>query len=256
MSGNRLQETPREKRCPAGNGESLTVRVRHRSGLPSEDTPATISDISRSGVKLSIKGCLLIGEDLSLTLDVFDSNPPFSFPAKVCWTQPVDDTTWRVGCSFDPPLSDATLSSLASGGHLQRRQDYREPLSLDAKVRWEATSQSIPVQMVDVSAGGFCFRSDQNGKDSPRLVLQLDSDADAPLLLRAKVLWKRNTDDGCLYGCEFATREGRAAFDTHLRSAVSVEQAGTEADPHGQSLRLALLTIIFIGSLLALLLVR
>lgn len=254
MSASGLQQTPREKRCAAGDGESLTVRVRRRSGLPSEDTPATIIDISHSGVKLSVKDCLLIGEDVSLILDVADVNSASSFPAKVCWTQPVDDTTWRVGCLFDPPLSDATVTSLASGGHMQRRQDYRKPIHLEAKVRWESTSQIIPIQMVDVSTSGFCFQSDQNGKETPRLALQLDSDADAPLSVRAKVQWKRNTDDGCLYGCEFAAPEDRAAFDTYLRSLAPAERS--EAKQRTRGLRLALLTIIFCGSLLALLLVR
>lgn len=256
MSGNETQQAVREKRCQVSSGKTLTVSVRRRSELPSEETSAAIIDISRSGIKLSIDDCLLIGEDLSLTLEVPDSSLAYSFPAKVRWTQPVDDATWRVGCSLDPPLSEETVDSLASRGYLQRRQDQREPVSLDASVRWETTSQSIPVQMLDVSAGGFCFQSDRNGKDSPRLVLQLNSDADAALMVRAKVLWKQDADEGCLYGCEFAATENRAVLDTYLRSMDSVEQARAEANPHRRGLRLAVLTVIFIGALLALQLVR
>jgi hypothetical protein len=229
--------------------------VRRLSGLPSGDIPATIIDLSRSGVRLSTGDCLRIGEDLSLTLEVFDSNPARSFPAKVCWTQLTDAAAWRVGCAFDPPLSDATIAGLASGGHMERRQDDRRPVSLQAKLRWEATSQSIPVQIVDVSTGGFCFRSDRNGQDSRRLALQLDSDADAPLLVRAKVQWKQNTDDGCLYGCEFTASRDRAVFYDHLQSVAPLEQLKAEAARRARSLRLAVLTIIFIASFLALLLV-
>ena len=256
MNGNGLRQTPRAECLHKDDEKTLVVRVRRSSQIPSDDCHATLIDISRGGVKLSTDDCLVIGEDVSLTLEVSDLNLGSSFPANVRWLQPVDDTTWRVGCAFNPPLPEGTLASLASNGHVQRRQYPRDPLSTEAKVRWEGTSHGIPVQMVDVSAGGFCFRSGQDHQDVGRLALQLNSDSDSPALVRARVLWKLDTDDGCLFGCEFASSEDRAAFWSDLESTTSRQQAGIDAPGQRRDLRLASLVITFLISLLTLLLLR
>ncbi len=257
MSGNGLQQTLEEECLLEGDGKSLVVHVRRSSGLPSEDCRATLIDISRSGVKLSTDDCLLIGEDVSLTFDVSDTNLASPIPAKVRWSQPVDGKTWRIGCAFAPPLSEDTLASLASDGHLQRRQDPRRPISREAEVRWEGTARSIPVEMVDASTGGFCFRSDQDGQDSGRLALQLDSDSDSPTIVRARVQWKQDADDGCLFGCEFASSGDRATFWTVLKPRIPQQQQ-PEIEPARQvrSLRLAWLVIALIASFVAMLLLR
>ncbi len=256
MSGNGFQQTLEEECLREGDDKSLVVHVQRSSGLPSDECRADLIDISRSGVKLSTDDCLLIGEDVFLTFDVPNTNLGSSVPAKVCWSQPVDGTTWRIGCAFDPPLSEDTLASLASDGHLQRRQDPRLPITMKAEVRWEGIADSISVEMIDASTGGFCFRSSQDGPDGGRLALHLNSDSDHPVLVRARVQWKQETDDGCLFGCEFASSGDRAAFRTVFRPSTILQQPEIDPTPQERRLHPAWMVIAFAASLLGLALLR
>jgi hypothetical protein len=208
-----VEQPPRMKRHRLRRGKPIRVTVERQSGSTPEE--AELLDISRSGMKVAVPIHLALHEAVQLKLEVPDLDTSLSLPATVCWSRPGEGDIWRVGCQFSPPLPESTLAQLAEGGFLQRRQNPREEVAIEASIRWEAAEQSSDVRITDLSTGGFCLLCYQPGKVGDRLLLEVTDASGELTRIPARAQWQRQADEGVLtgqplffIGCMFLHNQG------------------------------------------------
>jgi hypothetical protein len=111
-----------------------------------------INNISTGGLQLIAPGRLRKGDRLNLSLQShgFAAQPT----AIVRWAI-IDGEGWIAGCQFEEPLQSENLDQLARDGILDRRQDQRIPISLDAQIAIEGTQGTLDCTIADYSNGGL-----------------------------------------------------------------------------------------------------
>jgi hypothetical protein len=77
-----------------------------------ETMTAWLNNLSVTGIGLNLPRALDAGQDLVLQVRIEGTNVPLKLPARVVHATSEVDGTWRVGCTFDQPLSDEVLESL------------------------------------------------------------------------------------------------------------------------------------------------
>jgi hypothetical protein len=77
-----------------------------------ETMTAWLNNLSVTGIGLNLPRALDAGKDLVLQVRIEGTSVPLKLPARVVHATSEVDGTWRVGCTFDQPLSDEVLESL------------------------------------------------------------------------------------------------------------------------------------------------
>ena len=169
-----------------------------------ETVQAQLLDISQRGLKLSVPIELANDEVFRVRLANDELGVDVIESAQVCWARKQEETdSWTVGCKIQQQIDKNTLEDLVEHGLLDRRFSGRRPVTGDALAQWELSGESVPVQLLNLSAGGFCLASDQPTKIGSRLKLILSDDdgrSSGEILARAR--WQREFDNGYLIGCE------------------------------------------------------
>ncbi len=209
------ERPPRIAHYQLCRGKLVKVTVERCSEPDSPETEVELLDISRSGVKLSASINLPINENLRVNLEIPESNVKMSLPAQVSWSRPQEDDQWRFGCQFSPSLAEDTLAELAAGGFLQRREDPREEVEIEATIRWEGTDKSIPMRITDISSGGFCMACFDAAVIGSRFLLEITDPSGHTDQIPARVQWQREGEKGSLtgksmffLGCMFLDHQG------------------------------------------------
>lgn len=186
----------------AGNSEARVVIER---AVADHEGPidATLLDISLGGAKLVVNSCIWFDESIRLKIHVAELNVDLAIAAAVCWTRPVSEHEWLLGCAFKPKLPEHALDQIASHGYIDRRRYSRFPFDVKATATWELREANVPVALQDASEGGFCMISPQYAETGQRLILHLNAHKGTPVSIPATVQWRINSGDEFLLGCSF-----------------------------------------------------
>jgi PilZ domain len=211
---------PRERRYSVLSACAANVSIKGGADNDSSAVAAKLVDLSRTGAELSVASCPSIDDAARLLISIAELRIDLAVAIEVCWAQPGDDDSWRLGCRFEPELSGEIVEQLAAGGFLDRRASPRTPVSLRATACWEHEEARIPVRLHDISEGGFCMSCAQIGQSERRLLLNL-SRADGKMeSIHARMQWRLKKDDQFLVGCALEN-----VLDYHRLRAVAEADA-------------------------------
>lgn len=177
---------------------------------------AKLVDLSRTGAELSVATCPAIDDAARLLISVAELQIDLAVAIEVCWAEPGDDDSWRLGCKFEPELSGDVVEQLAAGGILERRASPRTPVSLRATACWEHEEARIPVRLHDISEGGFCMSCAQIGQSERRLLLHLSRTDGKMESIQARMQWRLKKGDQYMVGCALEN-----VLDYHRLRAVA-----------------------------------
>ena len=191
----------RELRIVLADGQKTTVTLEPGTDEGRERFPAKLLDLSRSGVKLSVASCIPFGKAVSLNLVIPDLALDLRVSAEVCWMRPAKGDSWFLGCSFQPELPEEVLNTLAAAGHVDRRNEERQRISLMGTAKWKSDDTETPVILQNLSDSGFCMLASSPGKTGDEVYLRLSdgSQKNVP----AKTQWIVKVDEGYLVGCAY-----------------------------------------------------
>ncbi len=198
----------KEPRYQGINPETLTVTIERKEGNPGT-LSAELMDLSRGGLRLSVRRSLPKDEEIQLTIIVKDFDVQIHAGAKVCWASPGAKDGWYLGCTFLEKITEESIDELASHSAIERRRDPRQAVSFSAEANTELGAAFETVHVVNFSAGGFCALATTSvATVGERLMVRLPTeDAANPNLIRAKVAWVNTLEDGQSIGCTFFTRD-------------------------------------------------
>jgi len=177
---------------------------------------AKLVDLSRTGAELSVATCPAIDDAARLLISVAELQIDLAVAIEVCWAEPGDDDSWRLGCKFEPELSGDVVEQLAAGGILDRRASPRTPVSLRATACWEHEEARIPVRLHDISEGGFCMSCAQISQSERRLLLHLSRTDGKMESIHARMQWRLKKGDQFMVGCALEN-----VLDYHRLRAVA-----------------------------------
>ena len=224
----------KDSRYKATDPGLVTVSVRRTAADDESDVQGVLMDLSRGGLRLRVDESLPKGAAVNLTLAATEAGVEICSAATVRWAEPAYPTGWIVGCSLDSRIDESSLDELASCGALERRLDARRPISFCVEAKTELDQTYKPVQIVNLSAGGFCAMGHGIGAQlHDRLLVKISNDGKAANLVKSRVAWVNESDDGQTFGCTFLSRDGRALmqamFSEEESSNPLFEMAATKS---------------------------
>jgi hypothetical protein len=189
------------------NPGAIAIRVERDEGQ--RCVPGALLELSRSGVRLRVHEPIRHGERIAVALEANGINLRIETEALVCWTQPAQREGWLLCCAFSKSLEDEVISELAVRSIVNRRTESRREISFPADARSELNAEFSAVQVVNCSPYGFGgLASCHLASPGQRLMLRIPAAAtEVPRLVRAKVTWSRQVDQGYALGGAFLTRE-------------------------------------------------
>lgn len=245
MSDSGVAVLGREPRFHGSLRERVELSV-ERNG-DSSRLPAEIQDISLGGVKILVQAPLLFEEPLALHLETPDGEFQERIEAQVRWIRSVSENRWLAGCAIHPPMALDALENLFEAGIVERRRFERHGVAQPATVDWELGRQGLPVEIRDLSDGGFCLLVVEPGAGgSGRLRLEIDAQPDQPMRRITGVeKWRTETSEGTLVGCEFTDRHGFHVLREWLSPATTDDaSAGGSGDSRRIKALFALLAAV------------
>jgi len=182
----------------------------HRTGKSGDETiQADLLDISRGGLKLSVSTILVFEELIQVHVESDELGLSLTESAHVRWIREDEKAnSWTVGCDIQGEIDEEVLEDLVKCGLLDRRFSPRRRITGDALAQWELSENRVPVQLLNLSPGGFCLASDQPSKVGARLKLTLaDDDGQSPYEILARAKWQHEFENGYLIGCDLALED-------------------------------------------------
>lgn len=176
-----------------------------------DEIPATLMDMSRGGVRISLAKELSVGDPIRLQLHLADGR---LIDANVCWVASDILKGWIVGCSFLNRISSEEMAEIAASKMLERRTNPRQEVSCYVAAKTTTNSTYQQVQIVNLSNGGFSAKtSSLHVRPDDRLLLLTDLKSFKHAKhIRARVEWVREDKQVAetTIGCSFlTTRDGR-----------------------------------------------
>ena len=203
MGGVTSVENRRNARHPINDRLALEVVVRRHDDDAPLEAEATLIDVSRQGLKLSLSEPLAFDEVVHLEVHCREPDVDFAVTAEVKWLRRNDDAgAWIIGCSVSNRIPDEFFEEIASYGAYNRRAAPRHDMTKQAVVRWEACQKKIPVGIVNLSPGGFCISSPEYAQVGKGLLLELEGSDGKQIQVTAKSKWQLEFESGYLIGCE------------------------------------------------------
>jgi hypothetical protein len=170
-------------------------------------------DLSQHGARLTVSAKPPTQEGVTVRLAMAELQLNLAVDGEVCWTEPAGEAGWTFGCKLTGGIPDDVLQALASEGYVDRRQDRRQGVSIQATARWElASAGDVPVRVHNFSEGGIRVFSSEPGHPGGRLLLTLDPEDGEPMVVSAKAVWQLETEDGYHIGCSYADRSAFVAL--------------------------------------------
>lgn len=191
------RERRRGDRFPVSDGApSLPIAVERRN---SDSTLGQLIDLSQQGAKLCLDSVLQFSEDVILRLALPTDDLSLSINSTIVWTRAAADGRFMVGCSFDKAIPANVIDRFAGLGLINRRRHARFATNIEAEARWQLSTTTIPVTILDYSDGGFRIAYQCDEDMSHRVRLQFATGETA----FGVVKWNRRTGDTAECGCEF-----------------------------------------------------
>ena len=110
---------------------------------------------------------------------------------------------------------DYAIDALAKCGTLERRADTRQPISFAAEAKAELGTEFNPVEIIDISDGGFCLLADGLAvAPGDRLLIKMNQADVGTRLVRARIATKPDAADNPAqhYRWQHSQRENPATF--------------------------------------------
>ncbi len=201
-------EKRRDPRYELRKNAALAVTVRYEEDGLALVVPGEASDLSLRGAKLKVPRRLQ--RDQPVEIEIFQRaiNVKVATTAKACWVRPHDADNWLVGFAFEVPFTLQDMTQLAKQGLIERRRDQRKSVEIAAFARWELSERCVPVQILDVSPGGFALRVPEPVHQGARILLTVSDDVSAEKPVMARTLWATEQDGEHLAGCGFVSKAG------------------------------------------------
>ena len=225
------------------------LRVQIRRADQDDAISGEIVDLSPGGAKIAIPVGLDVDAETVITLQA--GSQCIERRAMVRWCRPARDGWWA-GLSFSEDLSRQHFNALAAVGLIDRRRDTRISHSATMTARWELGSKPIPVELMDLSSGGFKMYSPESGEVGKRVLIATENHSGSPIL--AKVQWQHGRDDGFEIGCAFVDMHGCGTLMQQLeieRPELKAEDAPEQAPRRLWGLVLGVGMVAVVGLVLA-----
>jgi hypothetical protein len=239
----------REVRYRVTDDFSLPATV-HRTGKSGDETiQADLLDMSRCGLKISVSTELAFQELVQVHVESDELGLNLTESARVRWIREEPATnSWTIGCDTEGEIHEDVLEDLVERGLLDRRDSSRRRVTGEALAQWELSENRVPVQLLNLSPGGFCLASDQPTKVGARLKLTLaDDDGQSPYEILARAKWQHEFENGYLIGCDLALDD---VFDLVGYFATSAQKSSANK---GRGRKLSLLAGVAMLAVLAVL---
>ena len=193
----------RKPRIRLTDSQMLKVSVIKKSGIEATNLCGVLVDISRQGVQIKLNESLAIGERVRLTVTAEAIAFELHSYARARWVES-DRVGWLIGCVLESRIEESSINDLAVDGVLERRHHERQPISSFAvQVKAELQPEFRPVQILDLSSGGFSgIAGHLDAKPGNRLLIKT---REASQLVPAQVVWVNNFDSGQAVGCRFSS---------------------------------------------------
>lgn len=203
---------------------AIRVDVERAAGQSPQVISADLLDLSPGGAKLSTRSAVSFQESVILKLENILASQQLCIESQVQWIRRGPPGTWILGCSFDRSLAADQFESLSAVSFVERRRSRRKANATHGTVDWELGERDIPVELQNLSKGGFCIKAPRAGKTAGRLHLAVNAGAQGRCRVRATARWQLPHDNSYLIGCEFVD----AASYQNLREALRLDQAKAE----------------------------
>jgi len=232
--GSPYQHLRRSPRFKAIDDREIAVSIRRAAGGVPQEIPGKVLDLSQGGAKLAVSSEVPLQETIEVRFVVPEVETQHVVTATVCWARTSGGSGWRLGCAFAAELPEPLLSALAVHGYIDRRECGREASGIATTVQWELTRDASPVQLQDVSLGGFSMSCPQSVSAGTRFRLAMTGPNGEAMIIPAVVRWQRKATDGYTLGCSFLEASGYQQLEQAVPTtggAAREEGSATAADP-------------------------
>lgn len=178
-------------------------------------------EISAQRMLLELDEPLPAQAPVIIRLELHDGEAGFDCPAIVEWAQMSVRSNWWISCELAEPVCDRLIGRLAHQGHIERRQDPRFPVDMQAQIKFELADFWCVARVVDYSAGGFqALLSARPASLGQRVLLRLvDEDDETTTDLPARVAWCQREGQQTRGGFAFVHRNSYLKFRRVARLA-------------------------------------
>lgn len=197
-----------EPRFSVGPEQGAHVTVSRMNSEHPADTGVELVDISRHGVKLRLPESPRFEQSLRLQVDVPNLGVHYDGIALVRNLRNDGDEGWLVGCSMDPPFSDAHYTQLAVASGMDRRDTPRQSISITATIQRQMETTTHEATLVNLSPGGVCVWSTRDFDAGDRLRISVVNADEEISVVEVRVCWRLDAPDGYVAGCRFENRSG------------------------------------------------
>ena len=176
----------------------------------------------------SIKNDAAVAEADLLSLKISDDalSQHIEVDGRVCWVSVATDGRYLVGCTFRPHLPIELIQEMAAAGLVDRRHEQRDPISVQCRAQWELQKDEIGVELVNLSRGGCCLRSEIAGVIGQGVRLTISDEEGRPTSLQVTSQWQVETQHGFIVGCQFVDKRSYR----QLRRFAERQQVTQEPD--------------------------
>lgn len=193
----------------------IQARIQRSANVAAVQVHGMAVGLSESSADVVLDAELPAGEEVTVTFDNARLDVQLAAVGAVRRSRSTSSGKWAVTLDFEHPLSRAELDKLIPGNRIERRASTRQPIIGQAVVDWGNGGAPVPVQLKDISGGGFCMIAAEPAVINKRLHLVLETAAQTRFEIPARARWQVKSDQGYAIGCEFLYSQGY-----HLMHAI------------------------------------
>ena len=110
-----LKDVPTGERSDQDQfGQTASVLIKWIDDTCSTTICGNLLNVTRRGIKLSIPSFIPLDNVVSLRIRVREIHLDLLASEEICWTRPSDNSTWVLGCAFDPALPRGSLKKFSA----------------------------------------------------------------------------------------------------------------------------------------------
>ena len=196
----------REKRFEVTDKASFDTVV-SRAGADDSMFYADLIDFSRNGMKLNLPFCAKFDEILKVVFSFKDVDLAYSGNLRVRHIRNVDENSWQVGCSCDPPLPEEVISHFAAQNNQERRRKNRQDVKGLGFVRRQGNVETCDAEILNISEGGFCLSVSEPHEVGERIDFTVFNSEGNGEVVEGRVRWQQEAAGLYHIGCSFVTSE-------------------------------------------------
>ena len=196
------------------------VKVVLKSRESESDTAIVgrLMDLSKHGAKLTVGPNVAADRSYQMEFSITQLRLRITLDASICWTEPLGESHWMIGCSFVPGIPDKIFGKLTKAGEVERGSLPQHVLkNTQLPAIFESSIDPFMIPLHNYSRGGFSIVSHAQAKVGDQLHVMLDD-----YLVIANVLWQLDHDSEFLTGCSFANPQDYYRLQDFLNAEQTV----------------------------------